>query len=242
MGSSESDVSSPNPIISSLVMIPGSVPLVVLSLEIPLLLYPSSDGRDTSSTIPSLVISSTRTSIFGFFGGLLDLLDPLKVGMLGDIGLFCATPLQKWWPTSTKSSGLPIHDLSRRFKLSERINFEQKLHWIFLSGIISAMKKEMVLPRRRCNDVMMTFLYLLKSFLRIFWGAEDLVRTWGPFMDFLRTFWGLLGIFEDFWNPSGDLLGTSEDLWRIWEHLWQPGSGTFWGLENVNFKVYLANF
>ena len=94
-------------------MIPAPFPWVALSLEILLLLYtvmvlvirhpkvetPISGGtffyripyNGNFSVEPSLMISSTRTSTFGFFGGLLDLLE-VKVGMLGDIGLYLATP------------------------------------------------------------------------------------------------------------------------------------------------------
>ena len=84
-------------------LIPGLFPPVVRPLGIPLLLYPvmvlvilppmveTSQllfQAAPSSFAPSLMILSTRTSIFGYFAGLLDLLDPLKVEMLGDIGLF----------------------------------------------------------------------------------------------------------------------------------------------------------
>ena len=90
-------------------MIPGLFPPVVHPLGIPLLLYPVMvlvilpPMFETpqllfqvvpSSVAPPLMILSTRTSIFGYFAGLIDLLDPLKVGMLGDIGLCCVTPLQ----------------------------------------------------------------------------------------------------------------------------------------------------
>ena len=49
---------------------------LIIQYETPQLL-----GVHNFSVEPSLIISPTRTSIFGFFGGLLDLFDPLEVGM-----------------------------------------------------------------------------------------------------------------------------------------------------------------